>query len=150
MLYKGELRFNCCESTLLKVTENYPLPGFDKPVLRIASNFGGGVAGWGDICGAATGAVIAFGLVYGTEGEESLSEYESKRLKMREVTQSFLRSFEKKWGQLTCRCLLGCADCSPEARLARYNQLKEKRETHCDEYVDWVVEKTLDLLKNNI
>ena len=106
------------------------------------------MSGWGDICGAASGVIIALGLIYGTGGDEDPKEYESKRLKMSEISQSFLRSFEIKWGNLTCRCLLGCDGCSPEERLTRYYQLRDKKETHCDEYVDWSVEKALAILDN--
>jgi C_GCAxxG_C_C family probable redox protein len=146
MIYKGDLRFNCCESVLLMIDEKHPLLGLSSPVIRIASNFGGGVAGWGDICGAATGVAMAIGLIHGTEGNESLQIYDEKRAKERALTQEFLQSFRAKWGHITCRGLLGCEGCSIEERKKRYDELKAKNESHCDEYVDWAAEKALDLL----
>ena len=147
MIYKGELRFNCCESTLMKIDEKHPLPGFDKNVIRIASNMGGGVAGYGDMCGAATGAAMAFGLLYGTDGNETLQVYEEMRATQKALTLRLLEQFRAKWGYVTCRGLLGCEGCSPEVRFKRYNELKEKGETHCDEYVDWSADAALKIIK---
>ncbi len=61
--------FNCCESTLMIVNREHSLPGFDSNILKAASPMGGGVGCWGSVCGAATGIVMALGLVYGTDGE---------------------------------------------------------------------------------
>jgi C_GCAxxG_C_C family probable redox protein len=146
MIYKGELRFNCCESTLMKINEVKSLPGFDKNVIRIASNMGGGVGGWGDMCGAASGVAMAIGLIYGTEGEETIKIYEEMRARQKALTLQFLQEFKTKWGNVTCRGLLGCEACSPEERFKRYNYLKERGETHCDEYVDWSAETALKII----
>ena len=146
MIYKGELRFNCCMSTLILIDKQHPLDGFGKPVIRIASNFGGGVSDWGDICGAASGAAMAIGLIYGADGEEDLKTYEDKRAREKAITLEFLRSFTDKWGRIDCRGLLGCEGCTPEARFKWYEELKAKGETHCDEYVEWSTEKVLTII----
>jgi C_GCAxxG_C_C family probable redox protein len=146
MIYRGELRFNCCESTLMMVNEKHPLPGFGEDILRVASNFGGGVAGWGDMCGAASGAAMVIGLLYGTEGTETLKVYDEMRLRERNMTQRFLQSFRERWGYVSCRGLLGCEGCSPEERFKRYNELKEHGLTHCDEFVEWAAKKTLEMI----
>jgi C_GCAxxG_C_C family probable redox protein len=90
MISRGEVRFNCCESTLMRIDEAHRLPGFDVNVMRIASNFGGGVAGWGGVCGAVSGAAIALGLVYGTSGYEAEKEFSEKRRRMRALTQELM------------------------------------------------------------
>ena len=146
MIYRGELRFNCCESALIMINDKHPLPGFNKDVLRVASNFGGGVAGWGDVCGAAAGVAIAIGLIYGTEGTESLKVYEDMRAREKQITQRFLQAFREKWGYVTCRGLLGCEGCSPDERFKRYTELKERGLTHCDEYVEWSAKKALEII----
>jgi len=146
MIYRGELRFNCCESTLIMINEKRLLPGFGKDVLRLASNFGGGVAGWGDMCGAAAGAAMAIGLIYGTEGTETLKVYDEMRAREKNVTVKFLQAFRGKWGYTSCRGLLGCEGCSPEERFKRYNELKDKGQTHCDEYVEWSEKKALEMI----
>ena len=76
MFERDGKRFNCCESVLLMVNKEQLIPGFDANIMRAASSLGGGVGGWGSACGAATGAVIAFGLVYGTDGEESPDNFQ--------------------------------------------------------------------------
>ena len=70
MISLDENRLNCCESTLVRVNDALTLPEFGKCVIRQASNFGGGVAGWGSACGAVTGAAMAIGLMLGTDGDE--------------------------------------------------------------------------------
>jgi C_GCAxxG_C_C family probable redox protein len=146
MIVKGELRFNCCESVVMMVHEKHPLPGFDDSVMRIASNFGGGVAGWGEICGALSGAAMAIGLTYGTDGRESLKAFDEKKAKERKITQDLLRDFSAKWGHVDCGGLLGCPNCDPEKRMKRYDELKAKGQNHCDEYVEWAAAKTLELI----
>jgi len=147
MIVKGKLRFNCCESVLIRVHEKRPLPGFDDSILRIASNFGGGVAGWGEICGAISGAAMALGLLFGSDGKEFPQVFDEKRKKERMLTQDLLRDFSEKWGHVDCCGLLGCPNCTPEMRTKHYDELKAKGETHCDDYVEWLASKTLELIE---
>ena len=79
MIERDGIRFNCCESTIIKVNEQHPLKGFGVGVIRAASNMGGGGAGWGSMCGAVSGAVMAFGLAMGTEGNETPEEFTANR-----------------------------------------------------------------------
>jgi len=146
MITREDIKFNCCESTLIRVDKKHALPGFDLPVMRIASNFGGGVAGWGTACGAVTGAAMSIGLLMGTDGTESLEEFEEKREKMRSLTQEFNQAFEEKWGHVNCYDLLGVNTRTPEGK-AKYEEMKARGETQCGEYVEWAAEKVLELLK---
>jgi C_GCAxxG_C_C family probable redox protein len=114
--------------------------------MRIASNFGGGVAGWGTACGAVTGAAMSIGLLMGTNGTESLEEFEEKREKMRNLSQEFNQAFEEKWGHVNCYDLLGVNTRTPEGK-AKYEEMKARGETKCGEYVEWAAEKVLELLK---
>jgi len=148
MIERGGNRFNCCESTLIIVDEARPLPGLGPAVMRLASNFGGGVAGWGSVCGAVSGAAMAIGLAMGTEGEEKPDEFKAARDRMRALTQAFNRAFEERWGRVDCYGLLGVNTRTPEGK-ARYEEMKARGETHCDEYVRWAAEKVISLLKDN-
>ncbi len=145
MITRGENKFNCCESALIRVDEAKPLPGFDTDVMRLASNFGGGGAGWGSLCGAVSGSVMAVGLLLGTEGTESPEEFHSKRAKMREITQEIMQEFESRWGHVNCYDLLGVNTRTPEGK-QKYELMKERGETHCAEYVEWAAEKVLEAL----
>jgi C_GCAxxG_C_C family probable redox protein len=145
MISRGNLGYNCCESVLMKINEKKPLPGFDEYVLRIASNFGGGVAGWGSVCGAVGGVAIAFGLIYGTDGDENPKVFQRKRSKLREVTQEFMRAFEEEFGSVNCMDLLG-VDRRVEGGRRRYNELRAQGAFSCGEYVEWAAKKALELL----
>ncbi len=147
MIVKNGLRFNCCESVLLKINDFYTLPGFDESTMRIASNLGGGVAGWGDICGAILGGVISIGLVNGTTGDEAPQVFDELRIKERKMTQTLINDFSLKWGTTVCRDLLGCHNCTPEERAKRGEELRARGDSHCDEYVEWSAGKTIELLK---
>jgi C_GCAxxG_C_C family probable redox protein len=150
MIVKNGLRFNCCESVIMMVNGKCPLPGFNDSTMRIASNLGGGVAGWGDTCGALLGGVMSIGLLYGTEGGESHKEFAEKRLRERKITQGLIKEFQARWNEVLCRDLLGCPGCSPEERAKRGEELRARGESHCDEYVDWTAGKTPEVIQKNL
>ncbi len=145
MISKGDLRFNCCESVLIKIDNESPLTGFDNDVMRIASAFGGGVAGWGSICGAASGAAMALGLINGTNGNEQPDEFQGKRDLLRDRTQQFLQAFQDEYGSVNCMDLLGVDRRTEEGRIC-YEKLKAQGVFRCDEYVEWAAEKLLEML----
>jgi C_GCAxxG_C_C family probable redox protein len=145
MISKGDLRFNCCESVLIRIDRESPLPGFDNDVMRIASAFGGGVAGWGSVCGAASGAAMALGLINGTDGDEHPDEFQGKRDRLRDKTQRFLRVFEEEFGSVNCMNLLGVDRRTEEGR-RRYDELKAQGVFRCGEYVKWAADKALEML----
>ena len=145
MIVRDGKRFNCCESVLIMVDERRPLPGFKSNLMKAASSLGGGVGGWGSACGAATGAVIALGLVHGTDGEETLGEFLDKRGHLREVSQVLLREFEEAFGSVNCMDLLG-VDRRTEEGKARYLEIKDQCVGKCNNYVDWAAKRTLVVL----
>jgi C_GCAxxG_C_C family probable redox protein len=123
MISRGDNKFNCCESTLLRIDEKDPLRGFDDDVMRVASAYGGGVMGWGSVCGAAAGACMSLGLIYGTDGDETPNEYLEMRAGLREIGQKFLKSFEEEFGSVNCMDLLGVDRRTDEGK-RRYEELK--------------------------
>lgn len=149
MIVKDGHRFNCCESVLMAVNEKRHLPGYSNATVRVASNLGGGVAGWGDICGAIIGGAMAVGLLMGTNGDEPIPMFEEMRLKERKITLELIKAFEEKWGNVGCRRLLGCEGCTPEERAKRGEDLRARGESHCDKYVDWVAVTTLETIRAN-
>jgi len=147
MISRGGNKFNCCESALIRIDQVRPLPGFGTTVMKMASGFGGGVGGWGSVCGAVSGAVMALGLLYGTEGDESQDVYTDKRGALREMSQEFFKAFEAEYGSVNCVDLLG-VDRRTEEGKRRYDELSAQGAFHCDEYVDWAVEKVLEMLSS--
>ena len=145
MIVRDGKRFNCCESALMMIYEEHPLPGFESSIMKAASSLGGGVGGWGSACGAATGAVIALGLVYGTDGDETQEKFQDKRGHLRDVSQVFLKEFEGAFGSLNCMELLG-VDRRTEEGKARYAEMKAQGLVKCDDYVDWAAKRALEFL----
>ena len=145
MISEGELRFNCCESTLKRVNKAKPLPGFDSDIMRIASGFGGGIGGWGSACGAVSGAAMALGLVYGSNGDEEVKSFKDKKAELREVTREFLGAFQSEFGSVNCQDLLGVNRHTEEGR-KRYAELSGTGVFRCNEYVEWASRWVADRL----
>ena len=146
MYEKDGKRFNCCESTLIFVNEQIPLPGFSIDVIRAASNLGGGGAGWGSLCGAVTGGCMVYGLLMGTNGDENPEEFIVIRKKMREKTQIYLDAFEKKWGHVNCFDLIG-VDTRTEEGKKKHEENKTKGLYFCEDYVKWSAETIINQIK---
>ncbi|HEX3021571.1 MAG TPA: C-GCAxxG-C-C family protein [Lachnospiraceae bacterium] len=92
---------NCSQAVFSAFSESY---GLDRDTaIRIACGLGGG-ARLGEICGAASGAVLVIGLKYGNECYENL---ESKA-HCYEKTREFLEEFQKRNGSVVCKELLDC------------------------------------------
>jgi C_GCAxxG_C_C family probable redox protein len=143
MIERESKRFNCCESVLMKVNQKHPLKGYGVGVIRAASNMGGGGAGWGSICGAVSGGVMAFGLAMGTDGIEIPEVFITMREDMRTHTQDFLKAFEDKWGHINCFDLLGTDIRTPEGK-AKHESNKAKGIYFCEDFVEWTANKVLE------
>lgn len=95
-----EQGFLCSQAVLAAFAEEL---GLDvQQALRLGACFGGGMCK-GEVCGACTGALMAFGLKYGQcrSGAEN-------RIKSNEMTVRFLEQFSSENGSYMCRDLLGC------------------------------------------
>ncbi|MFW9909647.1 MAG: C-GCAxxG-C-C family protein [Candidatus Thorarchaeota archaeon] len=96
--------------------------------MNIASGFGGGIAGNGNVCGALTGAVMALGLKYGGSMMEE---------KVFQTSNTLLEKFANLHGSALCRELI-------KYDLAAAEDLKEAFEKgvfdNCPKYVEDVAE----------
>lgn len=111
--------------------------------MRMASILGGGISGFGEVCGAVSGAVLSLGLMLGTDGTEDVEEFKAKRTKAREFVKQYLQDFTDSWGSVQCRYLVEMDEGKiPAAGLLRSKGPPEKL---CEEYVDWSVKKVLEL-----
>jgi C_GCAxxG_C_C family probable redox protein len=142
---KGDLSFNCAESVVLKVNKNRNLPGFDTPVLRIASMFGGGVGGSGAICGAVSGAAMSLGLAMGTNGTESKDHFETQRKSSNELIKRFVQDFTDAWGTVQCE-YLKAMDEGKEPSSG--SQRAGPHEKDCDKYVEWAAKRVVEILES--
>ena len=90
---------NCAQAVAGAHCERY---GVDQAtVLRLASGLGGGLR-CGEVCGAASGAVLVIGLRYGF----SIPVDKEAKEKCAAKTVAFMEAFKERFGALTCRELL--------------------------------------------
>ena len=130
--------FNCSESVLAGLAAEF---GLDCPcVPRIATAFGGGMAGQGETCGALTGAMMALGLKYGRErGDDN----DSKAVTYGKVRQLFA-AFEKEFGTCVCFDLIGIDLTTPEG----LQQAKDAglHQRICPKYVEFCARQAAQLM----
>jgi len=131
-------KFNCAEATLMGVAS---AEGLDcNCIPRIATGFGGGIGGWGEVCGALTGAVMAFGLKY---GRESAEDTDSKNA-VGALVRKLFEAFEKEYGTVRCYELTECDMRTPEGMA----QAKERdlHNSFCPKFVAFAAEEAQRLI----
>lgn len=87
---------NCAETILYGANEAYGI-GLDAKALKIASGFGGGM-GLETVCGALTGSVMTFGLLFTRERGHESDFVEN-------LNRELFARFEQEMGSTECRCL---------------------------------------------
>jgi len=100
-----ERHYNCCQAALLPFAEEQGLDHED--ICRLAAQFGAGMRR-GSVCGAATGGLMALGLLGADE----------------ETAVEFQRRFRARAGAMDCRDLLEAAQ-----------KQGEEKKPHCDRVV---------------
>ncbi len=131
-------KFNCAESALLGLVEGHDLKCDCAP--RIATGFGGGIAGCGEACGAVTGAIMALGLKYGRERADDLEAKNALYAKVRVL----IDAFEKEFGSSRCLDLTGCNMRTPEGlEMAKQRRLHDE---FCPRFVAFAVEIASQLI----
>ena len=93
--------FNCAQAVFAAFAADLGLDA--DAALRIASPFGGGIGRTGQICGAASGGLMALGLRHGF----SRTDDKTAKDRMYAQTRDFLARFQARQGAITCRGLLG-------------------------------------------
>ena len=130
--------YNCSQSALAPFAEELGLPV--DLALRLAAPFGGGIGRRGEVCGAATGALMALGLRFG-----SASGDKADKERAYAITAEFLRRFEARSGALRCRDLIQ-ADMTTAEGLA---DARDRRvfATDCPRFVAAAVEIAAELIE---
>jgi C_GCAxxG_C_C family probable redox protein len=92
--------FFCAESVLQAIAESQGIQSDLIP--RIATGFCSGISRTGGMCGAVSGGIMGIGLVAGrnSPGESIEPAYA--------LTQKLISAFEKQYGSINCRQLIGC------------------------------------------
>ncbi len=96
--------YNCAQSILHAFGPELGLD--EETALKIATGFGGGIGGSGEVCGAVTGGLLALGLKYGRGGQEEKAAAQQAYQK----TGELMAAFERAHGSCLCRTLLGGID----------------------------------------
>ncbi len=106
----------CCAEVMLKSLLEYNNVAHDENDISLASAFGGGIGGCGCVCGAITGAVLAFAFIFRnekapyTKEEIEKSEASGKKLAPQKNVSAVLAKklyayFESKYNKTCCKIL---------------------------------------------
>jgi len=93
--------YNCAQSVLATFSEQYGM--CQESALKIASGLGGGIR-CGEVCGAASGAVLVIGLKCG----QYIADDTITKSKCNEESALFMKRFYDKNSTVVCREILGC------------------------------------------
>jgi C_GCAxxG_C_C family probable redox protein len=107
--------FNCSQSVIAAFSEKYDLP--KETALKIACGFGGGMRN-GEVCGAASGAIMVIGLHCG----HSSADDSERKTYCYEKTKEFTSAFKNKNKSIVCRDLLCCDISTPDGMKLALNK----------------------------
>lgn len=119
--------YNCAQAMLAGFGEEY---GLSKDLaFKIAKNFGAGCLHRGEICGAISGALLVYGLRFGSD----LANDELSNEIIHNLSKNHINEFEKMHGSVICEKLLGYNIGVPEdlEKIREQNLFKLK----CPNYV---------------
>ena len=108
--------YNCAQAVFGAFAEDLGVS--ESKALKLAAPFGGGVGRQREVCGAVSGMLMAFGLLYGYDtpetGDIKMQHYER--------TRALCDEFAKINGSIICRDILKTKEIggTPEARTEQY------------------------------
>ena len=130
--------FNCAQSVLSTYCLQFGLE--QDTALKLATGFGGGIARFGNICGAVSGAVMVIGLKYGMGINKNIEAKENTY----QIIREFSNRFQNIHGSILCKELLDCDINTTEGKtIYVQNEYFEKK---CTQYVKTAVEILEQLL----
>jgi C_GCAxxG_C_C family probable redox protein len=119
--------YSCSQAVFVSRAERYDLP--TETALKLSAAFGGGLGRQGEICGAASGALMVIGL----ENGQTTPEDKAAKEHTYELVRRFSAEFIRRTGALHCSELLGCQIGTPEGM--QYAQEKALFATVCPKLV---------------
>lgn len=131
---QGPGHINCAQAVLRFVLL---VTGADPELTALARQFGGGVAGTGETCGAVTGAALALSL-RDYQAAESAGPAASRK-----ALQDFVERFTAEFGALRCRDLTGFDLRTAEGHDAF---VKAGGSDNCRNYVGWMCDQLVPLV----
>ena len=110
-------------------------------LVDVTMGIGAGFSNMGEVCGAVSGAIIAFGLDIAARYRDTAVQ----RLLIIKATQKFMRDFAKEFGSVRCREILGGIDISgcltpgDEGYAKFIKAHREGRLKPCSELIRWAI-----------
>jgi len=129
--------FLCSESVLKAISNHLRIQC--KLIPKIATGFGAGIGGQGNVCGAVSGGIMALDIKFGR------NQAEKQERKAYWFAIEFLNRFVKEHSYLSCRELTGC-DFSTEEGMKKY-QDENMWKTKCRQYIATATALAFDLIK---
>ncbi len=120
---------NCAQAVACAFSEDYGVSTAD--MMRTSACFGAGMC-MGEVCGAASGAMIILGLKYGSALPDDKEARKLSKAKGRE----FMQSFRDTFGMIRCQNLLGHDINTPEGM----EQAKDTKKARCRETLTTAVQ----------
>jgi C_GCAxxG_C_C family probable redox protein len=125
----------CAESVLLAIAENQGIQS--ELIPKIATGFCSGISRTGGMCGAVSGAIMGINLVAGRSSPSESIEF------CYTLTQKLIDHFERQYGSVNCRQLIGCDLATEEGqRYFMENHLMER----CLQYAEGATRMAISLI----
>ena len=108
--------FNCSQAVFAAFSEKVGLS--EEQCLKLSGPFGGGFGRQREVCGAVSGMLMAFGLLYGYSEIEDASV----KAELYEKTRALCDEFKEINGSIICRDILKTSEVggAPEKRTEKY------------------------------
>ncbi|MFW9968304.1 MAG: C-GCAxxG-C-C family protein [Candidatus Thorarchaeota archaeon] len=129
--------YNCAQSVLMGFLEHKGLSF--KEAVHVAAGLGGGIGLQGKTCGAATGGVLAIGVLKG----QTISNVGESKNETYILASKFLKRFRDKFSSQMCNDLVGLDMSDPNARQAAIN--KGHFEKICPKFVEGAASILVDM-----
>ena len=129
---------NCAQATLCAFCDDIGID--EKLLLRVASDFGGGISGTRETCGAITGMLMALGFL---RGYDDVTDTEHKH-RLYDEGRALIEDFTAEFGTLTCAELT--RDVAPRFRMAPHPLVSDPMCRPCTAFVAYAV----SILEKNI
>ncbi len=125
----------CAESVLSAIAENQGIQS--ELIPKIATGFCSGIARTGGMCGAVSGALMGINLAAGRSSPSESIEPSYT------LTQKLISQFERQFGSVNCRELIGCDLATEEGqRTFMENNLMER----CHQYAGEATRMAISLI----
>ncbi len=126
---------NCAQAVACAFCEDFGIKQED--MMRTSSMFGGGMC-VGEVCGAASGAMMILGFKHGSAKFDDKEGKKRAKIKGRE----FMQRFRDTFGMVRCQNLLGCDVNTPEGM----EQVKDTKKVRCKQTITAAVTILEELL----